>query len=130
MRLTRTCLTERRFPRLSQPSCPFRLSRRGNFIALAGLEVRRNALKVLREEVEELGLPLFQRGNAFEPGEEVGGDRFVAVEIDSSKGNPHGHPSVAHSVLTEHLIDEPGPTRDALEQVLELFRSRLLAPAA
>jgi len=55
------------------------------------------------------------------------GDRFVAVEIDSSKGNSHGHPSTAHSVLTEHLIDEPGqPTRDAFEQVLDLFRSRLL----
>ena len=37
---------------------------------------------------------------------------------------------MAHSVLTEHLIDEPGqPTRDALEQVLDLFRSRLLEPA-
>ena len=55
------------------------------------------------------------------------GDRFVGVEIDSSKGNPHGHPATAHSVLTEHLVDEPGqPTRDALEQVLDLFRTRLL----
>ena len=55
------------------------------------------------------------------------GDRFVGVEIDSSKGNPHGHPAAAHSVLTEHLVDEPGqPTRDALEQVLDLFRTRLL----
>ena len=63
----------------------------------------------------------------FEHLREALGDRFVAVEIDSSKGNPHGHPSVAHSVLTEHLIDEPGqPTRDALEQVLDLFRTRLL----
>jgi hypothetical protein len=58
------------------------------------------------------------------------GDRFVGVEIDSSKGNPHGNPRIAHSVLTEHLVDEPGhPTRDALEQVLELFRSRLLQPS-
>lgn len=55
------------------------------------------------------------------------GDRFVAVEIDSSPGNPHGNPRLAHSVLTEHLVDEPGhPTRDALDQVLELFRRRLL----
>lgn len=55
------------------------------------------------------------------------GDRFVGVEIDSSKGNPHGNPKMAHSVLTEHLVDEPGhPTRDALEQVLDLFRTRLL----
>ena len=33
-----------------------------------------------------------------------------------------------HSVVTEHLIDEPGePTRQALDQVLDLFRTRLLA---
>ncbi|MGQ0830577.1 MAG: dienelactone hydrolase family protein [Microthrixaceae bacterium] len=63
----------------------------------------------------------------FEHLREALGDRFVGVEIDSSAGNPHGHPKRAHSVLTEHLIDEPGqPTRDALEQVLDLFRSRLL----
>jgi dienelactone hydrolase len=55
------------------------------------------------------------------------GDRFVAVEIDSSPGNAGGNPRLAHSVLTEHLVDEPGhPTRDALEQVLDLFRTRLL----
>jgi dienelactone hydrolase len=55
------------------------------------------------------------------------GDRFVGVEIDSSKGNPHGIPTNAHSVVTEHLVDEPGhPTHDALHKVLDLFRSRLL----
>ena len=55
------------------------------------------------------------------------GDRFVAVEIDSSPGNPYGHPARAHSVLTEHLQDSEGtPTRDALDKVLELFRSRLV----
>ena len=55
------------------------------------------------------------------------GDRFVDVEIDSSKDNPHGNPKAAHSVLTEHLVDAPGhPTRDALDKVLDLFRTRLL----
>jgi hypothetical protein len=54
------------------------------------------------------------------------GDAFIGVEIDSSPGNPWGHPKTAHSVLTEHLIDEPGqPTRDALDQVLTFFRERL-----
>ena len=48
------------------------------------------------------------------------GDAFVAVEIDSSKGNANGHPTNAHSVLTEHL------DQDALDQVLDLFRTRLL----
>ena len=56
------------------------------------------------------------------------GDNFIGVEIDSSKGNPWGFPSTAHSVLTEHLVDEPGnPTHDALNQVLEFFRDRLLS---
>ena len=37
---------------------------------------------------------------------------------------------MAHSVLTEHLIDREGsPTRAALDQVLELFRNRLLVAA-
>ena len=55
------------------------------------------------------------------------GDNFVGVEIDSSAGNPHGNPRTAHSVLTENLVDEPGhPTREALDQVLDLFRQRLL----
>ncbi|MHB1912710.1 MAG: dienelactone hydrolase family protein [Acidimicrobiales bacterium] len=58
------------------------------------------------------------------------GENFVAVEIDSSPGNPHGNPTTAHAVLTAHLVDTPGhPTRDALDQVLALFRDRLLSPA-
>ena len=36
-------------------------------------------------------------------------------------------PMRPHSVLTEHLVDEPGqPTRAALDQVLDLFRRKLL----
>ena len=54
------------------------------------------------------------------------GDAFIAVEIDSSKDNPHGISRAAHSVLTEHCVDEPGhPTRDALDQVLSFFAERL-----
>lgn len=57
------------------------------------------------------------------------GDRFLAVEIDSSPGNPHGIKKIAHSVLTEDLVDEPGhPTREALDRVLSFLRERL-APA-
>jgi dienelactone hydrolase len=58
------------------------------------------------------------------------GDNFIGVEIDSSPGNPHGIPKSAHSVLTEHLVDEPGhPTHDALEQVLTFFQDKLGVPA-
>jgi dienelactone hydrolase len=55
------------------------------------------------------------------------GENFIAVEIDSSPGNPHGHPKNAHSVLTEHLQDSVGtPTRETLDQVLDFYKERLL----
>jgi dienelactone hydrolase len=55
------------------------------------------------------------------------GDAFTAIEIDSSPGNPHGIRPGAHSVLTLDLVDEPGhPTRDALDAVLDFYRTRLL----
>jgi dienelactone hydrolase len=54
------------------------------------------------------------------------GDAFIAVELDSSKGNPYGIPRRAHSVLTEEFVDEPGhPTRQALDRVLAFFAERL-----
>lgn len=56
------------------------------------------------------------------------GDGFVAVELDSSPGNPAGHRRNAHSVLTEDLDDRPGtPTRQALDRVLDFLGERLLA---
>ena len=57
------------------------------------------------------------------------GDAFIGVEIDSSAGNAWDIPKNAHSVLTEHLVDESGhPTYDGLHQVLDFLRSRLLPP--
>jgi hypothetical protein len=54
------------------------------------------------------------------------GARFIAVEIDSSRGNAHGVPLTAHSVLTHHFVDRPGhPTRQALQQLIEFFQQRL-----
>jgi hypothetical protein len=72
-------------------------------------------------------------GDRMAPGERFArlreelGDAFIGVEIDSSKGNPFGHRTMAHSVLTEDLNDEPGqPTCDALNQVLDFFKERLI----
>ena len=57
------------------------------------------------------------------------GDGFVAVELGDEDANPEAA-MAPHSVLTEHLIDEPGTkSRAALDQVLDLFRSRLLVDA-
>ncbi len=56
------------------------------------------------------------------------GDGFVAIELDDESANPDAFGTNPHSVVTEHLIDEEGqPTRAALNEVLELFKRRLLA---
>lgn len=122
-------------PVLSQPSLPLGFSKK----ARAGLYLSPEDLTKVQErmasEPDLCVLGLRFTGDKLVPKarfahlREALGDRFVAVEIDSSPGNPHGNPRMAHSVLTEHLVDEPGhPTRDALDQVLDLFRTRLLQP--
>jgi len=63
------------------------------------------------------------------------GDLAELIEIDSSKGNPHGIKRTAHSVLTFDLVDEVGhPTRAALDRVMRFLDERLRpasdAPAA
>lgn len=123
-------------PVLSQPSLPFVLN--GAYKRDVNLSPQDLAAVKARCEDEEdlcvLGLRF--TGDFMAPGERFArlreelGDSFVGVEIDSSKGNAHGIGPMAHSVLTEDLVDEPGhPTHEALQQVLELFRTRL-APAS
>jgi dienelactone hydrolase len=119
-------------PVLSQPSLPFVVSpahRRDVNLSpedLATVKARCEA------EPDLCVLGLRFTGDKLAPGERFArlreelGDAFVGVEIDSSAGNPHGIRRAAHSVLTDDLVDEPGhPTRDALDQVLDLFRRRL-----
>lgn len=54
------------------------------------------------------------------------GDAFVAIELEAADANPDAA-TKPHSVVTEHLVDEPGsPTRAALDRVIELFERRLL----
>ena len=121
-------------PVLSQPSLPFPVGTgRKRDLGISAEDLTR-----VKERVDEgicvLGLrftgdPVMPADRFARLREELG-DGFVGVEIDSSKGNPHGIPTNAHSVLTEHLVDEPGhPTHDALNQVLDLFRERLLTEA-
>jgi dienelactone hydrolase len=118
-------------PVLSQPSLPFPVSkrhRRDLGISAADLEVVK---KRAAGGVGVLGLrftgDIACPSERFERLRQELGDAFVGVEIDSSPGNPHGIRKRAHSVLTEDFVDEPGhPTRDALDRVLDLFRTRLL----
>jgi dienelactone hydrolase len=118
-------------PVLSQPSLPLTL-RRG---AKHDLHLSPEDLDVVKARVAEgvcvLGLKF--TGDKLSPPERFArlreelGDGFVGVEIDSSPGNEHGFDKTAHSVLTRELVEEPGhPTQQALDQVLDLFRERLL----
>ncbi len=118
-------------PVLSQPAFPLPLGRSRR----RGLDTSDEALDRVRQRVDEedlcvLGLRFTADGSVpterFERLREALGDGFVAVEIDSSPGNPHGFGRMAHSVLTREFVDEPGhPTRDALDRVLALFADRL-----
>jgi dienelactone hydrolase len=117
-------------PVLSQPSLPFALgSNRAAAVGvsdadLAGFKARTDGTCLLGLRfTQDRAVPAAR----FATLKRELGDRFIAVEIDSSPNNPHGIPKNAHSVLTEHFVDEPGhPTRDALDRVLTLFRDRLL----
>lgn len=118
-------------PVLSQPSLPLGLTKK----ARRGLQLSPEDLTRVKARAAEgvcvLGLRFtgdpFVKAARFEHLREELGDAFIGVEIDSSKGNPWGFPAIAHSVLTENLVDEPGnPTQDALLQVLDFFRERLL----
>jgi dienelactone hydrolase len=119
-------------PVLSQPSLPFPVSRsRRRAVGLSESDTQRVRQRALAGTCV-LGLRF--SGDTWSPPErfehlrELLGDAFVAVELDSTPGNPHGHKKMAHSVLTEDLDDRPGtPTRDALDQVLSFFRERLAA---
>jgi dienelactone hydrolase len=120
-------------PVLSQPSLPFSIgANRRRSIDCSPEDLAVVKQRCAAEGLTVLGLRFTT--DAFVPAERFAylreqlGDAFVAVEIDSSEGNEHGIPKKVHSVLTEHLVDEPGhPTREAFDQVLELFRTRLLA---
>jgi dienelactone hydrolase len=119
-------------PVLSQPSLPFgvtRAQRRDlgiDEVALAQIR-RRAAAGTCVLGLRFTADPLVPAARFARLREELG-DKFIAVEIDSSFGNPHRIPRTAHSVLTMHRVDREGhPTAAALEQVLGFFRDRLAA---
>ena len=117
-------------PVLSQPSLPFPLSKKYK----ADIGISDEDLSRVKERTAAgtclLGLRFtkdpFCFAERFETLRRELGDAFIAVEIDSAPGNPHGHPKTAHSVLTEHLDDQEGtPTREALDRTLTFFREKL-----
>jgi dienelactone hydrolase len=120
-------------PVLSQPSLPLAIGPgRGSGLGLSDADLAKVKDRVTNDDLCVLGLR-FSKDRAVPDARwqrytQEFGDNFIAVEIDSSPGNPHGIAKSAHSVLTEHLVDEPGhPTKDALDRVLAFFRDKLTA---
>jgi dienelactone hydrolase len=118
-------------PVLSQPSLPFPIgNRRKASVGISDADFDR-VKKRAAQGACVLGLRFTADPavppDRFETLRRDLGDAFIAVEIDSSRDNPHGIKKRAHSVLTLDLVDEPGhPTRAALEQVLAFLQERLL----
>jgi len=118
-------------PVLSQPSLPFAAGKaRRRALALSDADL---ATVAAREDLCVLAMrftgdPAVPAAR-FQHLREVLGSRLIAIEIENRKGkNPYNFPRAAHSVVTEHLVDEPGnPTKDALDQVLAFFKDRLSA---
>ena len=116
-------------PVMSQPSLPFAGGKaRKRALGLSDADL---AVVAAREELCVLAMrftgDFAVPAERFEHLREVFGDRLIAIEIENRKGrNPHNLPKAAHSVVTEHLVDEPGhPTREALDRVLAFFTERL-----
>ena len=124
-------------PVMSQPSLPLAAfgKKRHGAIDVSSQDLAVVADRCAAEGMKVLGLRF--EGDAFVPAarfeylRERLGDGFVAVEMSQEDGNPAFLESPTarehHSVLTNSLVDEPGsPTHDALTQVLNLFRDKLL----
>lgn len=118
-------------PVLSQPSLPFSLTKKHK----GSIDISPEDLGIVKQRCAVEGLQVLGlrfKSDRFVPAERFDflrqqlGDAFVAVELDDDAANPDAA-MAPHSVLTHHLVDEPGqPTRRALDQVLDLFRTKLL----
>ena len=117
-----------RAPVLAQPSLP--LGQRG------GMHIAPDELAVVKERMEREDLTVlayrfagdaFCRAERFAAYEAALGDRFVGRVLPDSAANPEAAMKNPHSVVTAHLIDRDGePTRQALDEILGFFRTRLV----
>ncbi len=121
-------------PVLSQPSMPFVFNAKSRrSIDISPEDFDRVKQRCAEDDLQVVGLRFtcdrLVPDARFEMLKRELGDAFIAVELSEEDANPAAD-MPPHSVLTEHLVDEPGtPTREALDLVLDHFRSRLL-PAA
>ncbi len=118
-------------PVLSQPSLPFPVT---PFHSRA-LHLSPEGLGNLKRRCVDEGfcvLGLRFTGDRTSPGSRFDtlrkelGSGFEGIEIPSAAVAPDHPPQIAHSVVTEHLIDRDGhPTRAARDRVLAFFEERL-----
>ena len=124
-------------PVMSQPSLPLGIGKkRRASVDTSDADLDIIAGRCSAEGLRVLGMRF--NGDPLVPAERFAflrerlGDGFISVELEQEDGNPSGLESPLitshHSVVTTALNDEPGePTRNALDQVLEFFTSRLIA---
>ena len=118
-------------PVLSQPSLPFPVSPIHSRAVHLSEEGMRNLKRRCAEEgLCVLGLRFADDMSSpparFETLRQELGDGFEGVEIPNATVAPKYRPSMAHSVVTEHLIDADGhPTQAARDRVLSFFEERL-----
>lgn len=121
-------------PVLSQPSLPMPLpglaKKNAPEIDIAPRDLDQVVQRLRDEDLTVLGLRFtedpFCPKARFDMLRQKLGDRFEAVEIDSTPGNLHGFGRMAHSVLTLEFKDEPDfPTRKAMDRVIGFFKERL-----
>jgi dienelactone hydrolase len=121
-------------PVLSQPSLPFPItSAKKQALHVSPAELAAAHRKIDQDHARILGLRFHQDPmcppQRFEALRQEFGDAFEGIELDPKHANPAA-PRPAHSVLTNHLIDESGqPTRVALDRTIAFLREQLMTTA-
>jgi dienelactone hydrolase len=117
-------------PVLSQPSLPFAIGKaRRSGLHASPEEIAAAHEKIDKDGARILALRFIQDpmcpGERFARLREEFGAALEAIEIDEQYASPN-FPKPAHSVLTNHLVDEAGqPTREALDRTLGFFKEQL-----
>jgi dienelactone hydrolase len=115
-------------PVLSQPSLPLNDP--------AGLHIAPEELEAVKTRLEREDLTVrayrfegdaYCTAQRFAAYQEALGEHFEPRVLPDSAANPEALSKNPHSVVTAHLIDEAGqPTRQAVDDILSFFKSRLL----
>ena len=125
-------------PILSQPSLPMPLpglaKKNGPEIDISPEDLDTVKRRLDEENLTVIGMRFSEDGFCpkarFDNLKTKLGDRFEAIEIDSSPGNEHGFGKMAHSVTTMEYRDQSGfPTRDATERMIAFYKQRLVSEA-